>query len=126
MWRALLADRMKLPAHYEVREKAGYELLRSRKDRTLGPGLKPSTLDCTQPPQLGPPSAATVPRPTATMRCGTSRFDPDETTYAGGITMAGLARMIGSMKLRRPVVDRTGPGGFFAVTLRAQWRPDRP
>src|ERR1043165_5827514 len=49
MWRALLAERMKLAAHYEAKERGGYNLIRSRPDGALGAGLKPSTLACSQP-----------------------------------------------------------------------------
>ena len=49
MWRRLLADRLKLAAHYEDVEEPTYDLMLARGDRRLGPQLKPSTLDCTPP-----------------------------------------------------------------------------
>ena len=49
MWRALLTERLKLEAHYETRERAGYDLVFARADKRLGPQLQPSTLDCTKP-----------------------------------------------------------------------------
>jgi uncharacterized protein (TIGR03435 family) len=55
MWRALLADRMKLAAHYETRERPSYNLVFARSDHRLGAGVKPSTLDCTQPQQPASP-----------------------------------------------------------------------
>ena len=49
MWRALLTDRMKLAAHYEPREQRSWDLVFARSDHRLGPQIKPSTLDCSQP-----------------------------------------------------------------------------
>jgi uncharacterized protein (TIGR03435 family) len=120
MWRALLAERMKLAAHYETRDKPIYELVIERSDRALGAGLKPSTLDCTQPPAAPqPPPPGGDMRSFAMSRCKAFGIDRDGTMYSGGVEMATLARMI-SPTAGRPVVDRTGLEGFFSVALRFQ------
>jgi uncharacterized protein (TIGR03435 family) len=49
MFRAFLADRLKLATHYETKDQQGYNLVFSRADRRPGPGLQPTALDCTQP-----------------------------------------------------------------------------
>src|SRR5207247_71661 len=113
MWRALLADRMKLAAHYEMHERESWDLVFARPDRRLGPGIKPSTLDCWQPP--GPPPG---PEPGADLRqlamshCSGFFFDRDQTMYAGGSTMAALINML-APAAGRPIVDRTGLEGFY-------------
>src|SRR3954470_701012 len=48
MFRAFLADRLKLTAHYESKDQKGYNLVFAHADHKLGLGLKPTTLDCTQ------------------------------------------------------------------------------
>jgi uncharacterized protein (TIGR03435 family) len=61
MMQAMFAERMKLVAHVEQRERDVYKMLVARADGKLGPELKPSTLDCrpgppgTPPPPLPPP-----------------------------------------------------------------------
>ena len=59
VWRTLLAERMKLAAHYEPREVRGYHLVVARSDGKLGPELRPSTLDCPDPD----PTKPAAPRP---------------------------------------------------------------
>jgi uncharacterized protein (TIGR03435 family) len=54
MMRAMFADRMKLVAHVEQRERDVYSLVLARSDGKLGPELKPSTLDCSPPPRGTP------------------------------------------------------------------------
>lgn len=127
MWLALLADRMKLAAHYEAREKPSYDLVVARKDGRLGPGLKPSTLDCTQPPAAAPPSPEALRDMKAfgLSRGRTLTTDPkDGTTYAGGLTMQVLAQMLAGAA-GRPIVDKTGLDGYYTVIVRYQRRPQR-
>jgi uncharacterized protein (TIGR03435 family) len=125
MWRALLAERMKLAAHHETHEKPSYDLVMARKDGRLGPGLKPSTLDCTQPPTPGPPPARSEMKAFGLSRCRTLTTDPaDETTYAGGLTMSFLAQVLGGTA-GRPIVDKTGLDGYYSITIRYQRFPQR-
>jgi uncharacterized protein (TIGR03435 family) len=124
MWRALLADRMKLAAHYETREKPTYDLVIARSDRRLGAGLKSSTLDCTQSTTSAPPAPGASMRELGLARCRSFGIDRDGTMYSGGVEMAALARMI-SPTAGRPVIDRTGLEGFFSVAFRYQRLPQR-
>ena len=52
MFRTLLAERMKLAAHYETREQDSFDLVFTRADKRLGPGIKPrrSTVPLDHPP----------------------------------------------------------------------------
>ena len=119
MWNALLTERMKLAAHYEMRERPSYNLMIARPDRKLGAGLKPSTLDCAQsaPPEQPPPGVDV--RAFVLQRCKSFWFDRDGTMSSGGVAMDDLARML-SPTAGRIIVDRTGLAGLFAVTLRYQ------
>lgn len=125
MWRLLLADRMKLRAHYEVRERRGYELVLARTDGTLGPNIKPSALDCSgSPPELPPASRGLTPGETirsiqhaAMNRCGL--FVRGDTVTTGGAPLSQLIRFITSTA-GRPIADNTGLEGWFAFSLRFQ------
>ncbi len=44
--RAMLADRFKLAAHTEMRDRPVYFLMPARADRRLGPSMTPATIDC--------------------------------------------------------------------------------
>ena len=49
MMKTLLADRFKMKTHTETREMATYALVIARSDGKLGPDIKPSTSDCSNP-----------------------------------------------------------------------------
>ena len=117
MWRALLADRMKLAAHYETREQDSYDLVLARTDGRLGPQLKPSTLDCSQPARGGGPGGAPTAPPTpeqAAARCGF--MGTGRGVYSGAMTMSSLAGMLRGPS-GRYVVDKTGLQGTYSVSL---------
>jgi uncharacterized protein (TIGR03435 family) len=124
MWRKLLADRMKLAAHYETREQASYDLVIARADKRLGPGIKPSPLDCSSGPSTAP-----IPAPTggadfreATLnRCG-AFFVVGDSMTSRGVTVANLTRMV-TPAAGRPIVDKTGLDGYFEIALRFQRMP---
>ncbi len=46
MKRAMLADRFQLRAHYEMRERPSFDLVKARADGRLGPGMTPYDVDC--------------------------------------------------------------------------------
>jgi len=125
MWRTLLADRMHLAAHYETRERPTYDLVFARTDRSLGPGLQPSSLDCSrQDPSARALDLASM-KSFVMSRCGASFADPaDSTLYAGGLEFSDLVeslRMLAVLtEADRPIIDRTGLSGVFTVTLRAK------
>lgn len=102
MLRQLLADRFTLRAHTESRTMPVYALMVARGERTPGPRLSPTTVDCDRPP------------------CAV-RFTPG-TLAASGMTMAALAANL-STWVDRIVTDRTGLGGRFDLSL--EWTPDR-
>jgi uncharacterized protein (TIGR03435 family) len=104
MMRSLLADRFQLRTHRETREIDGYALVRVSPD-TLGPTLRPSTLNCADP-KAG---------------CGMN-FGPGF-FRAGHITMAVLADLLAADgNAGGLVVDRTGVAGVFDVEL--EWASD--
>jgi|SRR5688572_28679560 len=131
MWRTLLADRMKLAAHYEPREVRGYHLVVARADRRLGPQLQPSTLDCPAPDPARPtaplPQQLTdATRPGGTVTKATEQLLMSQcrrtirtgnTTYAGGVNMSGLVAALRTGGVREPIEDHTGLEGLYAFRL---------
>jgi uncharacterized protein (TIGR03435 family) len=121
MWRALLTERLKLQAHYETRERPGYHLVFARADKRRGPQLQPSTLDCSQPPAplnfAGPLNETSI-EAMAMSRCAVLMMmrATSQAALTGGTSMAGLARTMSGFA-GRPVVDRTGLEGNYAVKL---------
>jgi uncharacterized protein (TIGR03435 family) len=117
MLRTLLADRFKLIVHHETRELPSYALVLVRGDRRLGPRLRRSDVDCSDPDHAPPPAADGTPS------CGFRSF-PGKAT--GRVTMSALAQRMLSNALddHRPVEDRTGLAGTFEFNL--DWTPDGP
>jgi uncharacterized protein (TIGR03435 family) len=132
MIRSLLDDRFKLKAHMETREMPVYELVLARPDGSPGPQLRRPTVDCDAifaavragaPPPARP---ANEPPPCGAMR-GPARV------LAGSIPMAQLANMLtfviadangpAGREDARPVIDKTGLTGRFALTL--AWTPEK-
>jgi uncharacterized protein (TIGR03435 family) len=120
MVRSLLADRFKLRVHPEMRELPVYALVLARPDGRPGPQLKRLTVDCDAlraarakgdaPPT--PRRAPGGPPPD----CSTNiMLDGSVTTIeSGGMNMALFASTL-ARAAGRPVHDRTGLLGFFAV-----------
>ena len=118
MWRTLFAERMKLEAHVEERERDTFGLVVARSDGRLGPQLKPSPLDCSPKPPGTPP--APPPPPAASdsdylNRCG-GRFG-NGMIVSGSITMDSLVLSFAGLAGRQ-VFDRTGLKGNYALTLK--------
>jgi uncharacterized protein (TIGR03435 family) len=117
MMRTLFAERMKLIAHVEERERDTFALVLARSDGQLGPQLKKSTLDCTpRPPGSTPPP----PPPdffdtqSAMNRCG--GLYGQGSIVSGGITMDQLVVSLTGLAGRQ-VNNRTGLQGHYAFTL---------
>jgi uncharacterized protein (TIGR03435 family) len=116
MWRAMFADRMKLVAHIEQREKDAFALVLARSDGRLGPDLKLSTLDCTPNPNATPqaPSQALPSLQDRQNRCGLS-MSPG-LMVSGGVTLDQFARNISGMA-GGEVDNRTGLTGLYSVKM---------
>jgi len=112
--RQLLSDRFKLVVHRETRAVPSYGLVLVRADGRLGPRLRRSSIDCTQPPASGAEAGGRS-------VCGFQSF-PGK---AGGRVLIGdLARRVlpGGVSDGRPIEDRTGLQGTFEFEL--DWTPD--
>lgn len=108
MLQTLLEERFSLRVHREMRDLPVYELVKARADGQLGPGLRPSTVDCA---------------PTADKR-SPCRLD-FRPGLVRGVGMGWgngepLALNIGVWD--RPIIDKTGLSGAFDIDL--QWTPD--
>jgi uncharacterized protein (TIGR03435 family) len=123
---ALLADRFKLKVHSEMREMAVSALVLAKKDRTLGPSLRPSTADCSdqaaEAQRLGeeirknPANAQAL---LAQVKCGlvpTPQLNPGsapQLMFKGlGQPMASLAVLL-TQFVGRTVVDKTELTGTY-------------
>jgi uncharacterized protein (TIGR03435 family) len=121
MFRALLVERAKLAAHYEYRETPSYDLLRLRPDGTIGPQLKPSSLDCDKPQPESPfPGPGAAVEAYAMSRC--NLMIAGDTMYSGGAALSMLIRFI-SGPAGRTIVDKTGLEGRYAFQLTFARRP---
>jgi uncharacterized protein (TIGR03435 family) len=122
MMQSLLADRFKLPLHFEAREASVFALVLAKPGKT-GPQLVPHPDDppCAAP---GSPQIAGWPAPV----CGallTGRPTAGRWRFAlRDVTMKELADSLPGMSMKaldRPVVDQTGLGGTF--DLRIEFAP---
>lgn len=120
MFRAFLAERLKLDAHYETKDQQGYNLVFARADRRPGPGLQPTSLDCTQPAPRPSPGVDGVKFASST--CGFSMTDLDGTLRSAGLTMEVFARRL-SATVGKPIMDKTGLSGSYAISVRFEQRP---
>jgi len=115
--RQLLVDRFKLVVHHETKELPSYHLMLARADGRLGPRLKRSDVDCSDP-------NATAARDDAgTSKCGFRRL-PGRAT--GRATMKDFANRFAAQAVddRRPVEDHTGLAGTFDFDI--EWTPLLP
>jgi uncharacterized protein (TIGR03435 family) len=109
----MFAQRMKLLAHVEERERNMYALVKTRHDGRLGPQLRTSVLDCataSRRQEQRPPALDD-----AEHRCG-MQVGPG-TIGSGGLTMDQLVVPLGGLA-GRVVNNRTGLEGWYALTLR--------
>ena len=118
MMRRMFADRMKLVAHVEQRERDTFALVLARSDGRLGPNLKPSTLDCS--PRPADPNAP-LPEPELDVRKSCGLMLSQTSIVSGGITIDRLLPSLGGLA-GGLVNDRTGLKGFYSVEF--DFRPD--
>jgi len=122
MLRALLSTRFKLVAHRETRDLPIYALVMARSDRSLGPRLRRSNVDCSAAPSDSP-TASPAADGFVAEPCKGLRNVPGKAT-GRAVTMPTLARLIsGWVDDHRPVEDRTGLTGNFDIDL--DWTPDQ-
>jgi uncharacterized protein (TIGR03435 family) len=82
--RSLLADRFKLKTHTESRELPVYDLVLARSDGRLGPDLKPSTSDCSNPDQVAAEQGAALAKGDVASFVGKPRACSVSTDASGG------------------------------------------
>lgn len=117
MFRAVLADRFRLAAHWETRERPIYTLVLDRADRRLGPKLVPVTMDCARVAAAIFAGSPPVSRPGRGQECDFSLTSEAGSLQGNAVTLAVLARFLAAEGVGREVVDRTGLSGTFDVDL---------
>jgi uncharacterized protein (TIGR03435 family) len=118
----MFAERMKLRAHVEERERDIFALVVARSDGRLGPKLKPSSLDCgPRPPGSPPPPPPTFAEADAQGRCG--GLYGQGLIVSGGLQLDTFVRSVSGLAGRQ-VINRTGLEGFYALTLRYATSPE--
>jgi len=115
--RGVLQDRFLLRVHMERRRLPAYAFVRAHEDRHLGPGLRPSTLDCEAVNRERFVAVQERRAPSVDSATCSSRTGPG-LLVAEGITMTSLADMLPTGAVERVVVDRTDLSGTFDVELR--------
>lgn len=116
MLRALLIDRFKLRYHVERSEADGFTLTLARRDRALGPNLRPNAVDCSQRLATRLQGQTLPPQPAGTADCAPPQIGPGSITL-GGMSLQLLVGIL-SRQIGAPVVDQTGLTGTFDVELR--------
>jgi uncharacterized protein (TIGR03435 family) len=120
MLQSLLAERFKLAAHYETRERPVFALVIARSDGRPGQGLLRSTLDCDavnaarragRTPEGPSPANGAPPRGMAL------HAETSEMLLFGGRPLLTLAEWLGPPS-GRVVIDKTGLTGNYEFTLR--------
>lgn len=125
MLQTLLAERFALRVRWATEEQPVYALVVARRDKRLGPGLKPSTMDCeawrAKQPETPPLESVLSGRATCDMI-----FQPFRARiFAGARTMTDLASFLARLPpVGAPVQDRTGLTGPFDFEL--VFAPGRP
>jgi uncharacterized protein (TIGR03435 family) len=99
LMRDLLADRLKLRAHLEMRVRPIYELHVASAVRGLGPAMRPSTADC------------------ESRRGACSARGGNGVIESNGISMKAFATWLPA-RVGRPVVDKSGLSGDYELLLK--------
>jgi uncharacterized protein (TIGR03435 family) len=111
---SLLRDRFGLVAHMEKRDSPAYVLKLALNDERLGPGLKPSTVNCADTAALNGLRERNAKAANGAPACGA--IEGPDTFNAGGTTMDILARAL-RIPSGRTVINGTGLAGTWDVTL---------
>jgi uncharacterized protein (TIGR03435 family) len=123
MLQGLLSERFGLAVRRETKEQPIYALVLARPDRTLGPKMKPTTLDCSTP--TSPPGTTAPPSlpvaPAAACGMSTNVNNNGGVMTAGARSVSDLTSALANFVTDRIVVDRTGLTGMFDFELR--WTP---
>jgi uncharacterized protein (TIGR03435 family) len=133
--RALLAERFKLRVRPDTRELPAYALTFGRRDRQLGPQIRPTQTDCTRATTLTPDEVRAAARD-GWPPCGMAYFVGFSVSAGAGnlvkmrvrrsgITMPALATAL-QPTVGRPVVDQTGLAGRFDVEYSYAPQPPTP
>ena len=133
MLRTLLRVRFNLRTRTEMREIPAYVLRHVRKDRSLGPQIRPTEADCSRPTVLTEPELIATARdgwpPCGQMSAISSVLKTDSGSMIrlrirrSGVTMNEFVATF-DMNLGRPIVDRTELEGRF--DLEYTFTPSRP
>jgi len=122
MLQTLLAERFTLRVRWTTRDQLVYELVAGRRDKRLGPQLKPSTRDCDawlaqfrrEHPDGGRAARALSPKPI----CEITVYPFRASIVGDTRTMADLARELSRIPVvGTAVLDRTGLTGRFDFEL---------
>ena len=118
----LLTERFKLRAHTEMRELPAYVLTFARRDRRLGPQIRPTQADCSGATQLTAAEVRAQARdgwPPCGMAFTVSFVDSSGAGLKSRLRRSAMAMKDFATSLQtnvdRPVVDRTGLDGLFDV-----------
>jgi uncharacterized protein (TIGR03435 family) len=117
MLQALLGERFGLAVRWVAREENIYALVRARDDGSLGPQLRPSTLDCAvRRVNVTPPVNVASQERDEPLFC-TIAWN-EEKFRARGHRMSEIASYF-SIVMQRPVLDRTELDGLFDLEMTA-------
>ena len=124
MMRALLEERFNFKAHLDSHQEPAYDLVLARSDGQLGPGLRPSAVDCAALAPLSTAAAAdvlarlrTLPLDAPPRDCSSrTRGNVTEGDMQMSSLVLSLTFMVGIGEGRQ-VVDKTGLTGFYHVRL---------
>jgi uncharacterized protein (TIGR03435 family) len=119
MFRSLLAERFKLAVHRETKEVPMYDLVMAGRDGKAGPRLRPTAENCSAWIASGRRGAP--PPVPGDLLCG--RQSVGRSAFRStAMSLSQLANLL-SPRVERPVRDRSGLQGTFALDL--QWRPEQ-
>jgi uncharacterized protein (TIGR03435 family) len=111
--RGLLEERFHVVTRSETRDRPIYELVLARSDGRLGPGLRPSTVDCAAVAAAHEEERPVI-QPGVRLKC--SALLGIGSISGDGVPLSQLTAML-SAQLERFVDDRTGLSGRFDIDL---------